>query len=275
MLKSTPANLVYEQRTFARRGSADAQSPSRELLGRRLAALAPLMDEDLRLLDEVALRHQLHAAGAEIPQCERGRPKVRVLLSGWACRARMRSDGRRMIFRFYMPGDVIGLADRHNPLVASTYVMLTAAETADAAVLGATMREAPVQHARLAAALQTAVQLEEAAMVDHLMRLGHQNAYERTAHLLLELHHRATAFTGSPRFALPLTQEQLGDSLGLSIVHVNRTLQTLRRQGLLVLRDGVAELPDVARLHAIADFEPPPVPHRGPHAFSARNRLDA
>ncbi len=101
--------------------------------------------------------------------------------------------------------------------------------------------------------------LDEASLLDHIVRLGRQTAYERMAHLLLELRWRlAEVGLGDERkFPLPLTQEVLADALGLSIVHVNRTLQQLRREGLLEMRAGFVELlkPDV--LIATSDFRLP------------------
>jgi CRP-like cAMP-binding protein len=109
----------------------------------------------------------------------------------------------------------------------------------------------------LAAALTRARWLEQSMLLDHMVRLGRQTAYERVAHFLLELQQRMeiAGFGDAQRFPLPLTQEILADVLGLSIVHVNRTLQQLRREKLIELRSGVAILlqPDI--LASISDFK--------------------
>jgi CRP-like cAMP-binding protein len=79
------------------------------------------------------------------------------------------------------------------------------------------------------------------------------------AHFFLELQRRleVTGLGDSQRFPLPLTQEILADALGLSIVHVNRTLQHLRREQLIELRSGVAILLQPAALAQIADYRAP------------------
>lgn len=111
----------------------------------------------------------------------------------------------------------------------------------------------------LAEALLVAAALDEALLLAHVVRLGRQTAYERTAHLLLELHDRTTTagLEQNGRFPMPLTQEALADALGLSIVHVNRTLQQLRRDRLIEVRSGEARLLDRDALIEIADYQAP------------------
>ncbi|HYG27415.1 MAG TPA: Crp/Fnr family transcriptional regulator, partial [Caulobacteraceae bacterium] len=131
---------------------------------------------------------------------------------------------------------------------------LTALEVADAepALAAAEAGEAPC----LAEAFAVARVQEERLLLDHMVRLGQQTAYERVAHFMIELQRRlqAAGLGDSQRFPLPLTQEILADALGLSVVHVNRTLQQLRREGLIELRSGVAILlkPDI--MAQIADY---------------------
>ena len=87
-------------------------------------------------------------------------------------------------------------------------------------------------------------------------RLGRQTGYERTAHLLLELGDRlaAAGLGDGRRFPMPLTQESLADALGLSVVHVNRILQQLRRERLIELRSGEAVLIERDLLVGVADY---------------------
>jgi CRP-like cAMP-binding protein len=87
------------------------------------------------------------------------------------------------------------------------------------------------------------------------VRLGRQTAYERMAHLLLELHARLTEI-GEARgdsFNLPVKQEVLADALGLSLVHVNRTLQQMRRDRLVDMRGAQMTFLDRGALEAAAD----------------------
>nr|WP_281372616.1 helix-turn-helix domain-containing protein [Phenylobacterium haematophilum] len=100
------------------------------------------------------------------------------------------------------------------------------------------------------------------------MRLGRQTAYERLCHLLLEIRDRLllVGMASETHFAMPMTQETLADATGLSIVHVNRILQQLRRERLLELQAGKAHLRDPAALAAIADYKAPQ-PSEAAHRF--------
>ena len=203
-------------------------------------SLAPLNDREAALVLGLG-RHRLMAPpGAEL--YAEGAPinRPRVLLSGWAARCRVLSDGRRQIFTFLLPGDIFGFSQRPDPVSLSTTIGLTRTITAEAGPLAEAARERREEFPGLAAAVGAARALEMASVLDHVVRLGRQTAYERMAHLLLELHWRLTVVDlgSDDRFPMPLTQEVLAEALGLSIVHVNRTLQQLRRAGLVEVRGG-------------------------------------
>ncbi|MGZ9114965.1 MAG: Crp/Fnr family transcriptional regulator, partial [Brevundimonas sp.] len=111
-----------------------------------------------------------------------------------------------------------------------------------------------------ARAINIAAGMDEAWLMDQIVRLGRLTAYERLSHLILELRCRLAAVdhtndTGGLSF--PPTQEVLGDATGLSLVHVNRTLRQLREDGMIGLRNGRLTIHDVPALAAISGFRPP------------------
>ncbi|MGH7021426.1 MAG: Crp/Fnr family transcriptional regulator [Brevundimonas sp.] len=110
-------------------------------------------------------------------------------------------------------------------------------------------------------ALRISAAMDESFLINQVVRLGRQSAVERLAHLLLELRYRQTLVDPDidAAFRLPLTQDELADATGLSTVHVNRTLQQLRREGFLDLAQGEAVLRHTERLAAIAEWTPPQV----------------
>jgi CRP-like cAMP-binding protein len=222
-----------------------------EVVVRRMGALAALSEAELDLLRGLGERRTRHAAGDELIAEGDVTGRARFILSGWACRQRVLPDGRRQIFSFLLPGDCLGR--RAGPEL-STVAALTALETADAEPVLNEVRlgKAP----GLARALAGVEHLELTRLFDHMVRLGRQTAYERVAHVLLELQRRleVTGLGDTQRFPLPLTQEILADALGLSVVHVNRTLQQLRRERLIELRSGVAILLERDLLAHIADY---------------------
>lgn len=231
------------------RGSRPAPEP----VLARLNGLAPLAAADVLLVRGLSALREAHVAGAELAR--EGAPlRPRVILSGWAARTRMLPDGRRQIFAFLVPGDSLGLYAGREPVALSNCIALTRMESAPAAALVEAAAAAP--GGALALSLGRAAATEDAQALGHMLRLGRQTALERTAHLFLELHGRlaAVGLADGPRFPLPLTQETLADALGLSIVHVNRTLQQLRRDRLIELKSGWIELLDRQAMVELADY---------------------
>jgi CRP-like cAMP-binding protein len=227
-----------------------------EAVPRRLRALVALSEAEQALVRGLGERRERHFPGDMLVAegVVDGRP--RFILSGWACRQRILPDGRRQIFSFLLPGDSISITRRTQPEVCAV-AALTTLETGDAqlVVKAAESGRAP----GLAYALAALEPQEQVLLLDHMVRLGRQTAYERMAHFLLELQRRlkVVGLGDERRFPLPLTQEMMGDALGLSIVHVNRILQQLRRDGLIELRSGVAILLQPEQLADIADARPP------------------
>ncbi|WP_395672417.1 Crp/Fnr family transcriptional regulator [Phenylobacterium sp.] len=189
--------------------------------------------------------------------------RPRYMLSGWACRYRDLPDGRRQIFDLVLPGDGVGVCLRPHPLATTTTQALTAVRLIDAGPL--LRMDAFEACGDLLPALLAQAGADERRAMSQIMRLGRQTALERMAHLFLELHERLAAVDAvdGDRFQFPLTQEILADLTGLSTVHVNRTLQELRRQGLLGLEKGWLRILNREALVELADFEPqPPVKPR-------------
>ena len=135
-------------------------------------------------------------------------------------------------------------------------IALTPVELVDASEL--TRPDILEQHPELAQALNTIANEDERRLLVEVTRLGRMSALERLRHLLVQLHDRL-AEVGAAEwecFPLPLTQELLGDLLGLSTVHLNRTIQHLRHQGLIMTERGNVQLLDRAALMRMLPTRP-------------------
>lgn len=183
----------------------------------------------------VAARRDLATEGGEL-----GPP--RAIVSGWAARMRLLADGRRQIVSLLLPGDLIGVRRQVSAISPSTVIAIT--EVAVALLPHA------CSGAGLADAYAMSSALEEAHLLAQIARLGRFTAQERIADMLLELFERLglAGLTDPDGFAMPLTQEMVADSLGLTPVHVNRMLQVARRSGEIVWRPGRVTLVDPATL---------------------------
>jgi CRP-like cAMP-binding protein len=214
----------------------------------RLANLAPLSESDHAALRDAEAGRRRIPAHREI-QAEGARAgDPLLLLSGWAARVRSFSDGRRQILAVVLPGDLIG-GWHHGDLPAPISVVALS----EVAVI-------PAPAARpgtgLAMAYAAAAAAEERCLYRQIARLGRLSAYERVADWLLEIHDRlaAAGLANGNSFPMPLTQEVLADALGLTSVHINRTLQSMRRDGVVDLRSGTARLPDLQQLADLVDY---------------------
>ena len=218
----------------------------------RLAALAPLTEDDRRALGEAANMAAAFAPQSEIVSEGAPLPDKKILLSGWAYRMRQMIDGRRQILGLLMPGDLLGNCAHRDPVSATAIIAVTQVRLCTVPSLGSeALREAYAMSGAL----------DEIALLRQIARLGRLSAYERMIDLLLEIRERSALanLLEGERFALPLTQEMLADLLGLTTVHVNRTIQTLRQNEVLLLRRGYARLSNVEGLMRLVDYRPAPL----------------
>ena len=229
------------------------QDPREQLLS-RLRGFSRLTPAEANLVLTCGPAETLRR-GSELRRDDGAPARARLIVSGWACYQRVLPDGRRQIFGFILPGDLTGVFAEPNALRLADASAVTGLETLGASALQRALTSEADRYPGLALALIRMAAAEEARLLDQIMRLGRQTAYERVAHLLLELQERmqAAGLADGMRFALPLTQETLADALGLSIVHLNRILQQLRRERIIELKGGTVTLVDPGYLAVVSD----------------------
>lgn len=228
----------------------DTTAPEPAFIGRmrRLGAAAPDLDG---LAHAFGPSRMLPSRGILAGEREAS-PQARVLHSGWAARTRLLADGRRQILEILLPGDILEPIGASIAFSQETTVALTEVEWA-------TLDMAAFDGAALSEARERVRALRLCYLHNQIGRLGRQTAYERMAHLMLELRDRLTlaGLNHANAFPMPLTQELLADVLGLTTVHVNRTMQQLRRESMFeVSRTGVVLL-DPDMLASISDYARP------------------
>jgi CRP-like cAMP-binding protein len=223
---------------------------------RKLANFTALSKEESRaVVDACKDAREVAAHEDVIAQGDRT-GGVKLLLEGFACRYKTLEDGRRQIVAFFVPGDLCDLRvfilkrmDHSIGAIASSRVATISPDN----VL-ALMRNYPT----LTTALWWSTLVEEAIAREWILNVGQRNALERMAHLFCELLYRfrAVGLNQGMSCTLPLTQVELAESLGLSSVHVNRTLQALRRRKLITLDAGTLTLRDLPALEELSLFNP-------------------
>src|SRR5579884_1285742 len=190
-------------------------------------------------------------AGTRVFGPDSGSGLVYRLNGGWAYRAVDWPDGRRAIVEIHLPGDIVGLdaavLDRPvDEVVAVTALTMQAIDTATLAELMASPAAAAAVFRLLA---------EQQQRVDRLAAaLARRDAHERLALMLVDLYDRLRRrdLISSFSYALPLTQQQIGDHLGLTLVHVNRVLRSLREKEIVSVDRHVVTIRDLDRLRQLA-----------------------
>ena len=179
---------------------------------------------------------------------------VHLILSGWACRYKQLEDGRRQVVALFLPGDVCDLNVFILKQMDHSIGTITGVTVAD--LSREFLEHIRTDFPRIATALWWETLVTVSIQREWTLNLGQRTASERIAHLLCELFVRSQvaglAQAGTCEF--PLTQADLADATGLSKVHVNRTLQELRAEKLIILRERTLSILDFEQLANVGLF---------------------
>lgn len=178
-----------------------------------------------------------------------------TLLSGAMMRYRTMEDGRRQIVNFMFPGDLVGLESSFSQAATHSVEALT---TARLCVFdSARYYELIVAQPSLGYDITWLAAKEETALEEHLVALGRRSARERVAYLAIWLWFRArgSCMTEGTRLDISITQAQIADMLGLSLVHTNRTVKALDRDGIVRWRQQSIEITNFAAAIDVAHYE--------------------
>src|ERR1700731_2867787 len=210
----------------------------------KLSQFALLSDKDVGLLEMLCLPEERFGAGANIVVEGETPRSAFVLTRGMACRYRLMPDGRRQILTNLIPGDFF---DLHGFLLqAMDHSVATIGREAVIGIIA--------NHPRIGAALWWSAMQEEAMLRERIVALGRRTARGRVAYILCELvwRQRAIGMAEDHAIRLPFTQTDLADTLGLTSVHINRVLQSFRRDELITLEHRWLTLRNVEKLEAIS-----------------------
>ncbi len=226
-----------------------------QLIAKLERAIA-LSDDDRSSLLAIFSNTQNFKKGRDILREGEQPDHVHVVINGWAAHCVTLVDGSRQTTAFLMPGDFCNgettlLRRLDHSVVALTPVTIG---TATRERLTALLLDRP----NVAQAFWQTTLVDAAVLRTWLVNIAHRKAYQRIAHLMCELHTRLSCLglVSGSTCAVPLTQEQLGNALGLTSIHVNRMLRRLRNEGLMEFQKRTLTLRNVAELHAMASFNP-------------------
>jgi len=178
-----------------------------------------------------------------------------LLLDGLMCRYKDLRSGRRQVTELHVAGD---FADLHSfTLKRLDHNITTLTPCRVAMVPHDNLRAITEQFPHLTRVYWFMTNLDAAIHREWQLSLGQRRAAERMANLFCELHIRLAIVGMADRtsYALELTQSDLGECLGLTPVHINRTLKDLRERGLMEFRSGRVTIHDLEGLRGVAEFD--------------------
>lgn len=225
-------------------------------LATKLGCFCDLSADDSAALKRLSIRTRQAHAGTDLIQQGDRPDNVFLLIEGWACRYKVLPDGKRHIMAYLIPGDLCDInifilkEMDHNIGLLSDSVVATIAKREMLELIG--------EHPRVAQALLWATLVDEAVLREWLVNIGQRDAYSRVAHLFCEMWLRMfqVGLANEGEIHLPLTQEQIGDTMGLTKVHVNRVIQRMRSEGLISISGKILTIHDMRELKKIAGFDP-------------------
>ena len=229
--------------------------PEHNILIRRLRSISPLTDDERECLATLPLSARSVSADQDIVR-EGDRPsECCLIVEGFVCRYKLTYQGKRQIFSFHLPGDIPDLQSLHISVMDHSLMTLTPSL---AFIPHESLTKVMHRCPRVADLLWRDTLIDAAVFREWMIGLGRRLAETRIAHVLCEIlvRMRAVGLANGHACELPITQAELGDALGLSTVHVNRSLQGLRRKGLITLRGSILTVVDWEGLKKAGEFDP-------------------
>jgi CRP-like cAMP-binding protein len=224
------------------------------LMVRKLEAHAILDDGDRAAL--LALPHALRTyepssylvREGDVPE------ECAVLLSGFAYRQKLTGSGMRQIVSLHIPGDALDFQHLFLDVADHNVQTLTRADVAT--IPRTALRELARSRAAVGNAIFVNTLVEASIFREWILNIGRRDARSRLAHFLCELAIRLDmqGLSDGDGYELPMSQEQLGDALGLTAVHVNRTIKALEADGLILRDRRRISFPRPDTLRELADF---------------------
>jgi CRP-like cAMP-binding protein len=178
-----------------------------------------------------------------------------LLLDGWMARAKDLQSGQRQLAELQVPGDFV---DLHGfTLKRLDHDLITLSRCRVATVPHSRLKDMTERFPHLARLYWLMTNIDAAIQREWTLSLGRRSAIARMAQLFCELRLRLglVGLVQNDSYDFPLTQVELGECLGLTAVHVNRTIQELRRQGVVDLERRRVTIRDLKALESIAEFD--------------------
>jgi CRP-like cAMP-binding protein len=230
-------------------------SDAHEVWIRGIERATPLDEGDRQILRGIPLKLRRFEPRSDIVREGENPEYSCVLVDGLAWRYKVTGSGARQILSMHVPGETPDLQNLHLRVMDHTLASVTRCDVG--LIMHHHLRDVIQRYPHVTEALWRSTLIDASIFREWLVGLGARTAYQRIAHFLCEMGWRIRYADGElTSYALPLTQMDLGDTLGISTVHVNRVLRDLREAKLAAFDRGMVQIIDSAGLQRAADFDP-------------------
>ncbi len=221
---------------------------------RQTRAFTGVKPETLEFIEEFRSDTASFPAGKTIFHEKQATGKLFTIYSGWAFRYKSLSDGRRQILNFLLPGDLLGLQQEFADV--SMHGVEAVTDVQLCVFPRARLWDLFKEHPALGYDITWLSARGKGFVDDNLVTTGQRNATERVAMLLMHLYWRLDrlGLAEDGTIEWPINQQHIADTLGLSLVHTNKTLRRLRQLGLHEIQNGRLRLLNTRALERIADY---------------------
>ncbi|WID99256.1 Crp/Fnr family transcriptional regulator [Bosea vestrisii] len=227
-----------------------------EKMVRKLETISPLSPEDKELLFGLLVSERQFEAYQDVVSEGERTKQCCLVIEGLICRYKLVADGGRQILSLHIPGDIPDLHSLHIEEMDHSLGTLTPATVGfipHDAIRGITRASYRVSEAFWREAL-----IDAAAFREWMVGIGRRSATSRIAHFVCEFVTKMKAIGRSDGVvcALPMTQPEMADALGLSTVHINKKLRELRQAKLVRIRANRITILDWDGLCELGEFDP-------------------
>lgn len=233
-------------------------SPSNvDRLIRRVESNFPLTDEEKDGLASLPMQVVDIRKDQDIVRVGDRPSRSFLLIEGFTCLYKLTGNGKRQIMAFHVPGDLPDLQSLHLEVLDANCSTVSPCKVGF--IQHESLERLCSKFPRIGSAFWRETLIEAAIFREWIVSIGQREAYDRVAHLFCEwvVRLRVVGLVRDDKSCdMPLTQSEIGDALGISSVHVSRTLKELRENGLVSLQKNVLSILDWDRLKQAGDFDP-------------------
>lgn len=220
----------------------------------KLRRRSPLGAIEVQALMDLPCKLSIHSPGTYLVREGDTSDSCVLIRAGFLIGSKITGAGARQILSIHLCGDLVNL--HHDLLGEADYSIQALTRTEVVHIPHKAMGDVAKAHPAIARALYRDALVDGAILREWLLNMGRRTAQQRICHLLCELTLRQedAGLGKGLSYEWPMTQEQIGDAAGLTGVHVNRTLQYMRKIGLIDTRNRSVRINDWAALQRAGDF---------------------